>query len=317
MKVLITGASGFVGSKCAENLGNNHAIRLVARAVKDDARNSNSVVIPSIDKNTDWGVHLLGIEIVIHCAARVHVMQDDAQDPLAAFREVNVEGTVNLARQAAEAGVKHFIFLSSIKVNGEWTSAGSAFSSQDKPNPQDPYAVSKFEAEEALKKVCTETGMEYVIIRPPLVYGPGVKANFRSMLKWLSKGVPLPLGSIKHNKRSLVYLDNLVDLIQVCIEHPAAANQTFLVSDDENVSTVELLQRTSSALGKKVCLLPVPLGLFDLVGKLLGKGDVGQRLSGSLQVDISHTKNTLNWKPPYSMEYGLKQTAEWCKSFKL
>lgn len=316
MKVLITGASGFVGSKCAEGLENNQAVRLAARSFNDQTKNSNCVVIPSIDKNTDWSVHLGGIEAVIHCAARVHVMQDDAQDPPAAFREVNVEGTFNLARQAAEAGVNRFIFLSSIKVNGEWSKDGAAFSGQDKLNPQDPYAVSKFEAEEALKKVCTETGMEYVIIRPPLVYGPGVKANFRSMLNWLSKGVPLPLGSIKRNKRSLVYLDNLVDLIQVCIEHPAAANQTFLVSDDEDVSTVELLQRTSSALGKKACLLPVPLGLFDLVGKLLGKGDVGQRLSGSLQVDISHTKNTLNWKPPYSMEHGLKQTAEWCKSFK-
>jgi nucleoside-diphosphate-sugar epimerase len=240
-------------------------------------------------------------------------MNESVSDPLQAFREVNVEGTANLAKHAAAAGVKRFIFLSSIKVNGEFSGLGAPFISSDEPAPEDPYGVSKNEAEQALKEICAETGMEFVIIRPPLVYGPGVKANFLSMLKWLSRGVPLPLGGIRKNKRSLVYLDNLVDLIRVCIEHPNAANQSFLVSDNHDVSTYELLANTASALNAPLRLLNIPPKWLGFAGKLLGKKDIEQRLSASLQVDISHTQQMLAWEPPYSMEEGLKHTAEWFK----
>jgi len=310
MAILLTGASGFVGSRLIDVIDGD-LIPVVRRA-----SNLEGEVLKTIDGATNWAGVLERVDVIIHCAARVHVMNDDVQVPLAAFRAVNVEGAENLARQAARAGVKRFILLSSIKVNGECSLENAPFSEQDEANPQDPYAISKYEAEESLKEICAETGMEFVIIRPPLVYGAKVKANFRSMLKWLSFGVPLPLGAIKHNKRSLVYVDNLVDLIKVCIEHPAAANQTFLVSDDEDISTEELLRRNSRALGKKLHLFPVPEGLFNLVGKLVGRGDIGRRLADSLQVDISHTKMTLNWKPPHSLEYGLKETSDWFKNFK-
>ena len=314
MAILLTGSSGFVGSALAPKLTEDGLICAV-RAVSV----GNKVAVGEVNSVTDWAASLGGIETVIHCAARVHIMADDADDPLSAFREVNVEGTVNLVRQAAEAGVKRFIFLSSIKVNGEFSDvkvAGKSepFTSFDTPAPEDAYGISKFEAEEALEKVCADTGMEYVIIRPPLVYGPGVKANFLSVLKWASRGVPLPLGGIRGNKRSLVFVDNLVDLIKACIEHPHAANQTFLVSDDEDVSTRELLVRVAAALGVKSRLLNVPPSWIGLAGNLLGKKDIEQRLCASLQVDIAHTKNTLNWTPPYSMEEGLKQTADWYKA---
>jgi UDP-N-acetyl-alpha-D-quinovosamine dehydrogenase len=310
MKVLLTGASGFVGKGCSEALGRAHC---VLNAVRVRSGFQHQVIIPSIDAGTQWAEALVACDIVIHCAARVHVMNESVSDPLQAFREVNVEGTANLARQAAAAGVKRFIFLSSIKVNGEFSGLGAPFTSSDEPAPEDPYGVSKTEAEQALKDICAETGMEYVIIRPPLVYGPSVKANFLSMLKWVARGVPLPLGGIRNNKRSLVYVENLVDLIKVCIEHSAAANQTFLVSDDDDVSTRELLERVAKALGVKSRLLPIPLSWLGFAGKLLGKKDIEQRLSSSLQVDISHTKNTLDWQPRYSMEEGLAKTAAWYK----
>lgn len=314
MKILLSGASGFIGARCLDCLSGPYSFVSVTRFITTNE--ASNVIISKIDAGSDWHEALKKIDTVIHCAARVHIMDDDAEDPLSAFREVNVEGTLNFARQAAAAGVKRFIFLSSIKVNGEFsdpTVAGESqpFTSFDKPAPEDAYGISKCEAEEALKKVCVDTGMEYVIIRPPLVYGPGVKANFLSMLKWVSRGVPLPLGGINGNKRSLVFVDNLVDLIKTCIEHSAAANQTFLVSDDDDVSTRELLIRVASALGLKSRLLNIPPSWIGLAGKLLGKKDIERRLCASLQVDIAHTKNTLNWMPPYSMEEGLKQTADW------
>ena len=225
------------------------------------------------------------------------------------FRKVNTSGTLNLARQAIESGVKRFIYLSSIKVNGEATLRGSQFTPDDIFVPTDPYALSKYEAEQGLLKLATESQMEVVIIRPPLVYGPGVKANFLSMMKWLHKGIPLPFGSI-HNKRSLVALDNLVDLILICIEHPAAANQVFLVSDGEDLSTTELLSRVDIALGKKPRLLPVNQQLLEFGLKLVGKKDLAQRLCSSLQIDISKAKKLLNWTPPVSVEKGLHKTAE-------
>lgn len=246
---------------------------------------------------------------MVHAAARVHVMDDRASDPLAEFRRINVQGTLNLARQAAAAGVRRFVFISSIKVNGEATKLGIPFSADDIPAPLDPYGVSKMEAEQGLREIAAQTGMEVVIIRPPLVYGPGVKANFRAMMHWLTRGVPLPLGAI-HNRRSLVALDNLVDLIVSCLDHPAAANQTFLVSDGEDLSTTQLLRRMGRALGKPVRLIPVPPALIKVGATLMGKRAVAQRLCDSLQVDISKTRQLLGWSPLLSVDEGLKKAAQ-------
>lgn len=310
-KILLTGYTGFVGAVLRKTIIDKKLVLLGRKCEAGEAH-----YFAYFHTREDYIEALSGVDVVVHCAARVHVMNDDEQDPLAAFREVNVEGTANLARQAAAAGVKRFVFLSSIKVNGEFSggpSSNKPFSHKDEPAPEDPYGVSKTEAEKALKEICSETGMEYVIIRPPLVYGADVKANFLSILKWVWRGVPLPLGGIKNNKRSLVYVENLVDLIKVCIEHPAAANQTFIVSDDEDVSTRALFERVARALGVKNRLLPIPPSWLGFAGRLLGKKDIEQRLCGSLQVDIEHTKQTLDWAPPYSMEEGLLRTAEWYK----
>ncbi|GHD53890.1 hypothetical protein GCM10008110_27940 [Marinobacter persicus] len=245
-------------------------------------------------------------QVVAHTAARAHIMKDEVPDPLAEYRKVNVEGTLNLARQAAEAGVSRFIYISSIKVNGEQTPLGKPYTAEDVPAPEDPYGVSKLEAETGLHKIASETGMEVVIIRPPLVYGPGVKGNFASMIKLVEKGLPLPLGSI-HNKRSLVALDNLVDLIITCIDHPAAANQVFLAGDGQDVSTTELLRGVGRAMGKPARLVPVPAGMLMFGAGLLGKKAVAHRLLGSLEVDISKARNLLGWEPPLSVEEGLRR----------
>jgi len=236
-------------------------------------------------------------------------MNDSAIDPLTEYRNVNYEGTLNLARQAVHVGVKRFIFISSIKVNGEETILGKPFTADDVPNPVDPYGVSKAETEQALLELAASTELEVVIIRPVLVYGPGVKANFRSLIKWVSKGVPLPLGFIR-NKRSLVALDNLVDLTVTCIDHPNAVNQIFLVSDGEDLSTTELLQRVCSALNRPTRLLPVPVWIISFAATLIGKRDVAQRLLGSLQVDISKTQDVLGWSPPVSVDNALQKTAQ-------
>jgi nucleoside-diphosphate-sugar epimerase len=243
--------------------------------------------------------------VVIHTAARAHIMKDEVPDPLAEYRKVNVDGTLNLARQAAEAGVRRFVFISSIKVNGEQTPVNQPFTAEDASAPEDAYGVSKMEAEQGLQALAAETGMEVVIIRPPLVYGPGVKGNFASMIKLVEKGLPLPLGAI-HNKRSLVALDNLVGLIITCIDHPAAANQAFLAGDGEDRSTTELLQGVARAMGKPSRLVPVPAGLLMFGATVLGKKAMAQRLLGSLQVDISKARNLLGWQPPLSVEEGLK-----------
>ena len=291
MSLLITGGTGFVGRALVERLGNKQA-NLNTRS--DSAA---------------WHKALVGITAVVHLAARVHVMRDAEADPLTAFRAVNVQGTLNLARQAAAAGVKRFVFVSSVKVNGEITEMDQPFTANDEPAPIDPYGVSKMEAEQGLRKIAAETGMEVVIIRPPLVYGPGVRANFQTMMRWLARGVPLPLGAI-HNRRSMVALDNLVDLIVTCIDHPAAANQTFLVSDGEDLSTTQLLQRLGRALGKPARLIPVPSMFLKVGAALLGKPAIAQRLCGSLQVDISKTQQLLGWVPPLSVDEGLKRAAE-------
>lgn len=247
--------------------------------------------------------------MIVHCAALVHVMDDQYSNSLADFRRVNVEGTVTLARQAAQAGVKRFIFLSSVKVCGEITLPGHAFTENHTPNPLDPYGVSKWEAEQQLRTLSDESGMQVVVIRPVLVYGPGVKANFLTMMNWLYKGIPLPLGRIR-NERSLVALDNLVDLIVTCINHPEAANQTFLVSDGHDLSTTELLYRMAQALGKRAWLVPVPSGWLEAAAAVLGKKSISQRLCGSLQVDIRHTQRQLGWSPPVSVDAAIKKTAQ-------
>lgn len=310
-QILLTGVSGFVGSALAKTAyRKDYIIRgLVRSKSKSIPKFVEQIAVGNIMSDTNWQLELDSIDVVIHLAARVHVMQDTAINPLVEFRRVNTEATLNLAKQAAKSGVKRFIYLSSVKVNGEVTQPEFPFTEVDEYVPVDPYALSKYEAEQGLLRLAEKTQMEVVIIRPPLVYGPGVKANFLSMMKWLYKSVPLPLGSV-HNKRSLVALDNLVDLILTCVEHPSAANQVFLVSDGDDLSTTELLSRVARALGKKSWLLPVNYQMLELCLVTIGKKDLAQRLCSSLQVDISKAKKLLNWTPPISVDEGLRLTAE-------
>ena len=311
--VLVTGANGFVGQAVVAALAHSEAWTVRA-AVRGDSASHERNVIPvplvsvgAIDARTDWTVALRGIDAVVHSAARVHVMRDTAADPLTEFRRVNVEGTLRLARQAATAGVRRFVFLSSIKVNGERTEIGRPFMAEDVPSPVDPYGISKFEAEQGLTRIARETGLEVVVIRPVVVYGPGVKGNFRTMIQWLRRGIPLPLGAI-HNKRSFVAVDNLVSLILTCLHHPAAADQIFLVSDGEDLSTTELLRRMAKVLNVSALLLPVPSVLLRGGARLVNKSAVIQRLCGSLQVDITHTCNRLSWQPVVSVDIALLKT---------
>ncbi|HFG1962786.1 TPA: UDP-glucose 4-epimerase family protein [Vibrio cholerae] len=308
MNILLTGASGFIGSKLLEELPANNILSLGRDNPKGQP--SEKFFKLEIDNDTDYSVALSGVGVVVHLAARVHVMNDEVSNSLEEYREVNTRGTVNLARQAASAGVKRFVFVSSIKVNGEGTSQDRPFTSADLHAPEDDYGLSKSEAEQQLFNIGKETGMEIVVLRPTLVYGPGVKANFASLMNLVSKGIPLPFGCITKNKRSLVSVDNLVDLIITCIDHPKAANQVFLVSDDHDVSTSEMVRELAIALGKPTWQLPVPIWCYKLFGKLFGKSDIVDRLTGSLQVDISHTKKTLGWKPPQTLQEGFKQTAQ-------
>ncbi|WP_394180958.1 UDP-glucose 4-epimerase family protein [Marinomonas posidonica] len=307
--ILLTGATGFVGKQLYSVLIKSHQVLSVVRD-KRSADFGECVEISEIDKKTQWGDAFTGVSCIIHLAARVHIMNDSSSDPLAEFRAVNTDGTLNLARQAAEAGVKRFIFLSSIKVNGESTSDRKPFTAFDVRRPEDPYGMSKSEAEEQLLALGKETGMEIVIIRPPLVYGEGVKANFASLMKLVGKGFPLPFRAITQNKRSLVSVYNLVDLIKVCIDHPNAANQVFLVSDDDDMSTARMVDFMAKAQGKANLSFPVPVWCFKLAGKLFKKEAIVDRLVGSLQLDIEHTKKTLDWVPPYSVEHGFKLAAK-------
>ena len=288
MSLLITGGTGFVGQALVKRLG-DQPVRLATRA-----------------DSAGWHKVLAGATTVVHLAARVHVMDDTAADPLTEFRRVNVEGTLNLARQAAAAGVKRFVFISSVKVNGEATLPGRPFTADDVPAPQDPYGVSKMEAEQGLRQIAAETGMAVVIIRPPLVYGPGVKANFAALMRAVQRGWPLPLGAV-HNQRSLVALDNLVDFIVTCLSHPQAANQTFLVSDGHDLSTTELVRGLARAAGVPARLLPVPVWALQAGAALLGKRDAMQRLCGNLQVDISKARSLLGWLPPVSVDEGFRR----------
>ncbi|NGN98460.1 SDR family oxidoreductase [Grimontia sp. S25] len=307
MKILVTGGGGFVGSKVvgsAKSSGWECCFQ---------SRNENelegAITIPQIDGGTDWSSALNNIDVVVHCAARVHQMTESnsPEEILASYRSVNTAGTLNLAKQAALHGVKRLIFISSIKVNGEFTNTGQPFLPILGKVPSDPYGLSKYEAEVGLRQIAEETDLEVVIIRPPLVYGPDVKANFKAMMTLMSKPIPLPFGKI-NNQRSLVYIDNLVSLILTCCEHPAAANKTFLVSDNDDVSTTRLMRQIGMEMDKSAMLLPIPKGFIELVAKLCRKSNLADRLCGNLQLDVSETLNTLAWRPPVSFEQGIQHT---------
>lgn len=307
MTLLVTGANGFVGSALCEEL-RRRGMDWRGAMRQPLTIDEHAVAMPSLAPDADWTRTLDGVDAVIHTAARVHVMRDRASDPLAEFRRANTEGTLAFARQAARAGVKRFVFVSSIKVNGEQTLPGRPFTPEVTQAPSDPYGRSKFEAEEGLKALAAQTGMQVAIVRPPLVYGAGVGANFLSMMRWIARGVPLPLGAID-NRRSLVALDNLVDLLLTCATHPSAANRVFLVSDGEDLSTTDLLRRLGRALGRPARLLPVPAAALRCSAAVIGRPDIARRLCGSLQVDIADTVRSLGWTPVVSVDAALVKAA--------
>ena len=306
MRVLVTGATGFVGTAMVERLVRDG--RYVTRAA---VRRADNLAVPNVEvemgdlaPGTNWTPALADVTAVVHLAARVHIMRETDANPIDAFRRTNVVGTLELARQAADSGVKRFVYLSSIKVNGE----SGTYTESDSPRPEDAYGISKLEAEEGLRELAARTGMAVVIVRPPLVYGPGVRANFRALTKAIGSGIPLPLGAI-HNRRSLIGLDNLVDFILLCVEQPDAANETFMVSDGEDLSTTTLVRRLAHAMGRPARLIPVPVPLLMAAATLLGRRDVARRLVGTLCVDITKARQRLGWVPPISMDEELRRTA--------
>ena len=303
MKVLVTGANGFIGEAlCASLVNSGYAL---VPAVRRNCGLPHEVVVGNLNASNDWHLALAGCDAVVHLAARVHVMDDSSQDPLSMYRETNTEATLNLARQSIQTGVKRYIFISTIKVNGE--GRDTAYRETDVPAPADAYAISKWEAEQGLRRIAEETGLEVVILRPPLVYGPGVKANFLRLMQAVQKGWPFPLGAIR-NRRSLLYLGNFVDAIRLCVEHPAAAGQTFLLDDGKPVSTPELIRALAHAMGRPARLLVVPVWMLEFLGALVGKRAAVARLSGSLFVDSSLIRSRLGWVPPFSMGAGLAAT---------
>ena len=312
MKALVTGATGFVGKKLCYALSEQaHEVIAVTRG--HIRQSENITFVPKVlTKDTDWVDALKEVDVVVHLAGRAHVMNDGASDPYQAYAEVNIDVTRQLATQAALSGVKRLIYLSSVKVNGERTSK-VAFNEDDTPQPEDDYGKTKFEAEKVLNVIAQKTAMEVVIIRPPLIYGEGVKANFKNLIKLAQLNIPLPFGTID-NKRSLIYLENLIDFIMLCINHPSAANQTFLISDDEDVSTTQLIKYIKEASGKRPFLIPVPQCWLRFVFKLMGKPSLSDRLLGSLRVDITKAKTLLDWKPRYSVREGIEKTVSDFKS---
>lgn len=303
--IVVTGATGFVGrTVCAALHTQGRDVRAISRQARQGV-----VSVGEIDAHTDWRAALEGVDAVIHLAARVHVMNDTAADPLTAFRNTNVEGTLNLARQAAAFGVRRFVFVSSIKVNGEETSPGQVYRADDLPDPRDPYGVSKREAEDGLRAVAMETGLEIAVVRPPLIYGPGVRANFASMMRLIARGVPLPLGAVTDNRRSLIGVDNLASLLLHCVDHSNAAGQTFLACDGEDLSTADLLTRLGIALGRPARLFPVPVPILNAAAMLAGKQNIARRLLGSLQIDSSQTRASLDWSPLVRVDEGLRRAA--------
>jgi nucleoside-diphosphate-sugar epimerase len=312
MNLLVTGANGFIGSGlCKKVLDMGGYVRGTVRP--SPCRNilpSGVDVVPveEIGPLTDWSNVMSGVDTVVHLAARVHVINPVAAHVSDTYRSLNVAGTERLARMAAASGIRRLIYMSTVKVNGQGKS--SPYTEKDNPKPVDPYAVSKWEAEKVLHEIAGETGLEVVVLRPPLVYGPGVKANFLELIKTVDKGIPLPLASV-NNQRSFIYLENLVDAVIICIKHPKAAGQTYFVSDGENVSTPELIRRISSALARPVRLFPFPPGTLKMAGIITGKSAAMDRLLGSLTVDCSKICHELDWQAPFSMEQGLKETAKW------
>ena len=319
--VLITGATGFVGHYLCERLLAEdfivHGTLLASETPSSLVDGVIPVTVEPLGADTQWIHAFAGVNTIIHLAARVHIMEDSAVDPLSEFRKVNVAGTERLAHEAARAGVKRLVFISSIKVNGEETpNSYNSYNSDSPAKPSDPYGISKWEAEQALHRIETETDLEVVIVRPTLVYGPGVKANFLKMVKIIQRGIPLPLATIK-NRRSLIYVGNLVDALVTCAVHPNAAGNTYLVSDGEDISTSDLIRRTAKALGAPERLFTVPLSLMLLAGKLTCKSSAVKRLTGSLAVDSSKIRLELGWIPPFTMNEGLNETALWFKTQKL
>jgi nucleoside-diphosphate-sugar epimerase len=310
--IAVTGATGFVGRcLCREGRARGLTLRPLARS--NPGRDPDLVIVPTIGPSTDWTQALTGVEAVIHCAAHVHRIKENEADRRAGCLSVNRDGTVRLAEQAVAAGVRRLIFLSSIKVNGESTKPGEPFLVSTPPRPEDVYGSSKWEAEQALTRLAQRTGLELVIVRPPLVYGPGVRANFLRLMQLVASGAPLPFASVE-NRRSLVALENLVDLLLRCLDHPGSPGNTFLVSDGRDLSTPQLIEALAVALGTHARLLPAPAWLLHLVGRMAARSAEMDRLIGSLQVDIRHTCHTLQWSPPLPIETGLAQTAFWFRN---
>ena len=315
MRVLVTGANGFVGQGLCMALTQKD---YVARgAVRSDshaiATKVPCVAVGDITEQTDWSVALMDVDVVIHLAARVHVMKDIVADPLAEFLKVNLFGTSNLAQQASRAGVKRLVYVSSVKVNGEQTPETQSFAESDEPDPQDPYAISKWRAEQKLQRIAQETGLEVVIVRPPLVYGPGVKGNFARLLAAIERGRPLPLAGA-NNLRSLLYVGNLVDALIACATQPAAAGQTYLVSDGEDISTASLVEKIATALGRHNRSFYFPPALLRAGATLLGRAEQVDRLFGALRISDKKIRSDLNWSSPYTLEQGLSETAEWYRA---
>lgn len=312
---LVTGATGFIGAVlCRRMVHEGWNVRGAVRTLSDRERlppGVEAVVVDCIAPDTLRAPSLTNVDIVIHLAARTHVTREVAGDPLAAYRAMNVAGTERLARAAALAGVRRFVYLSSVKVNGEGKAV--SYTASDPPAPEDAYGTTKWEAEQVLRGIAYETGMELVIIRPPLVYGPGVKANFLELIKTIQRGVPLPFAQVR-NRRSFIYNENLVDAILACCLRPEATDKTYLVSDGEEVSTPELIRRIASALGRPARLVPFPGSLLRLAGVFTGKTAAMDRLLGSLVVDSSAIRRELGWTPPFTMAEGLKKTADWFKN---
>ena len=318
MNVILTGATGFVGSAIADTLvSSRHEITALLRKRSKSLPSGITQVVCDLENLTDLSEDIfLNIDCVVHSAARAHVMAEKLRDPLDEYRKINRDGTLNLAKLASENGVKRFVYLSSIKVNGERTQFGNLFKPDDKFSSVDAYGISKYEAELGLLKLAKNSGMEVVIVRPPLAYGPRVKGNFATMINWIIKGIPLPFGSI-NNKRSLIALDNLVDFILLCADRarsPKAANQVFLVSDCQDVSTTTLLRKVGRAYGARVRLLPVPVSFMRFAAKLLGKGNMADRLFGGLQGGSSKARELLGWKPVVTLDEQLRKMAVFDKN---